>query len=174
MSQTFHIPQPCHESWDQMTPGEQGRHCAACNKMVMDFTDWSTDEIAAYLYARSQHEVCGRFRQDQVQQDAPVIQPQEYIYQLSRSGLSLLRRIAALILLVFCTSSMHAQTRPTGLPVVVNQGKVVSIQQQPVKVKEQPDVPRTTVGMVAMPVKKTDTTSQTVKGRVAPTHRRKK
>ncbi|HEX3134010.1 MAG TPA: hypothetical protein VHX44_10570 [Planctomycetota bacterium] len=34
----LHIPTPCHESWDGMTPTENGRHCAACNHVVVDVT----------------------------------------------------------------------------------------------------------------------------------------
>jgi hypothetical protein len=32
----LHIPIPCHESWDGMTPAGDGRHCAACNHLVID------------------------------------------------------------------------------------------------------------------------------------------
>ena len=34
----FFIPEPCHENWNKMTPQEQGRHCAVCSKVVVDFT----------------------------------------------------------------------------------------------------------------------------------------
>jgi hypothetical protein len=62
---TLHIAQPCAESWDAMTPTGPGRHCAACQKTVVDFT-WKTDaEILAYL-ARAAGETCGRLRADQL------------------------------------------------------------------------------------------------------------
>lgn len=35
----LHIPTPCHESWDAMTPTSTGRHCAACNHTVLDVTE---------------------------------------------------------------------------------------------------------------------------------------
>jgi hypothetical protein len=64
------IAQPCHESWDAMTPTEGGRHCAACQKTVVDFT-WKTDaEILAYL-ASSSSETCGRLWTDQ--QNRPLV-----------------------------------------------------------------------------------------------------
>ncbi|QNH62163.1 carboxypeptidase-like regulatory domain-containing protein [Hymenobacter sediminicola] len=58
------VPQPCHESWAQMTPAAQGRHCAACDKVVLDFTQKTDAEILALL----QHAAapCGRFRPDQL------------------------------------------------------------------------------------------------------------
>jgi len=47
-----------------MTPTADGRHCAACQKTVVDFT-WKTDaEILAYL-AGAAGETCGRLRADQ-------------------------------------------------------------------------------------------------------------
>jgi hypothetical protein len=62
---TLHIAQPCQESWDAMTPTGPGRHCAACQKTVVDFT-WKTDaEILAHL-ARAAGETCGRLRADQL------------------------------------------------------------------------------------------------------------
>jgi hypothetical protein len=35
---TVRIPSPCHEDWNRMTPNERGRHCAACDKTVVDVT----------------------------------------------------------------------------------------------------------------------------------------
>lgn len=37
----LHIPTPCHESWDDMTPTVNGRHCASCNHAVIDLTTMS-------------------------------------------------------------------------------------------------------------------------------------
>ena len=34
----LHIPNPCRESWDGMTPTAGGRHCASCNHAVIDLT----------------------------------------------------------------------------------------------------------------------------------------
>lgn len=34
----LHILNPCHESWDGMTPTADGRHCASCNHAVIDLT----------------------------------------------------------------------------------------------------------------------------------------
>jgi hypothetical protein len=35
----LHIPTPCHETWDAMTPREGGRHCASCARTVVDLTN---------------------------------------------------------------------------------------------------------------------------------------
>lgn len=59
------IPQPCAESWDAMTPTATGRHCAACQKTVVDFTQKTDVEILAAL-RQAAGETCGRLRPDQL------------------------------------------------------------------------------------------------------------
>lgn len=68
---TFSIPTPCHENWAAMTPTAQGRHCAACNKVVVDFTQKTDAEILALLGQASS--TCGRFHEDQLQR--PLLPP---------------------------------------------------------------------------------------------------
>lgn len=64
-SASVHIPQPCAESWAAMTPQGPGRHCAACQKTVVDFTQMSDAEILAVL-TQATHGTCGRFRAEQL------------------------------------------------------------------------------------------------------------
>jgi hypothetical protein len=64
-STAIHIPQPCAESWDAMMPASGGRHCAACQKTVVDFTQKTDAEILAY-FAGAGGEVCGRLGSDQL------------------------------------------------------------------------------------------------------------
>lgn len=64
------IPEPCHESWDAMTPADSGRHCAACQQVVVDFTQMSDAEVVAFL-AQQPHVSCGRFGDDQL--DRPLL-----------------------------------------------------------------------------------------------------
>ena len=58
------IPEPCHEDWSKMTPTQKGKHCATCNKEVIDFTK-VTDE---YLYKTASNggSLCGRFTKSQL------------------------------------------------------------------------------------------------------------
>lgn len=53
------IPNPCEESWSEMTPVEQGKFCNSCQKCVTDFTSMTTAEIKAY-FQEKQGAVCGR------------------------------------------------------------------------------------------------------------------
>ncbi|MGG5616684.1 hypothetical protein ACPDHI_10415 [Myroides odoratimimus] len=38
MKYRIEIPEPCHEDWDKMAPQDKGRHCAVCDKVVVDFS----------------------------------------------------------------------------------------------------------------------------------------
>ena len=40
----LHIPTPCHESWDRMTPTGNGRHCATCDHVVIDVASMPVTE----------------------------------------------------------------------------------------------------------------------------------
>jgi hypothetical protein len=66
------IPQPCHERWEAMTPTTTGRHCAACQKTVVDFTHKTDAEILASL-RQAVGETCGRLRADQLSR--PLLAP---------------------------------------------------------------------------------------------------
>lgn len=61
------IPKPCHENWNEMSPEEKGRHCAVCNKTVIDFTENSLPEIHQFLQIHSEQKICGRFNHNDVE-----------------------------------------------------------------------------------------------------------
>jgi hypothetical protein len=54
----------CDRKWEDMKFVEGGRFCNDCQKKVVDFTDKTNEEIAAYLISSSM-KVCGRFQQSQ-------------------------------------------------------------------------------------------------------------
>ncbi|MGI4022812.1 MAG: energy transducer TonB [Janthinobacterium lividum] len=60
----------CNRNWEDMTTVEGGRFCNDCQKKVIDFTDKTNDEIAAYLM-NSTTKVCGRFQQSQLAPSLP-------------------------------------------------------------------------------------------------------
>ncbi len=55
----------CNRSWEDMQPVEGGHFCNDCQKKVVDFTNKTNDEIAAYLMS-STNKVCGRFAESQL------------------------------------------------------------------------------------------------------------
>lgn len=58
--------QPCSEDWQQMTPTAQGRHCASCQRTVVDFTDKTQTDLEAAHAAAPDGRLCGRFRAAQL------------------------------------------------------------------------------------------------------------
>ena len=178
------ISNPCHVNWDAMTPETSGRHCAQCCKTVIDFTDWDTDEIAAYLAAKQYDSVCGRFKEDQLA--TVTITPETYIYELHQSNYSFFTKIAAVFIFVFCLSVNVDAQQPAaravpqkmmGKPARVEQGQIAPVQQQPTKpgatiIVKGPDKADQMImgGIRAYPVPDTGK----VKGRVHTTPQRKK
>ena len=59
------INKPCQEDWAQMTPENQGRFCAHCNKSVIDFSLMTDNEILNHLN-KSNTNLCGRFHSEQL------------------------------------------------------------------------------------------------------------
>ncbi|MBC6608354.1 hypothetical protein H8B13_16125 [Hymenobacter sp. BT188] len=70
---TISIPKPCHENWDQMTTAAQGRHCAACDKVVVDFTRMTDTEVVLWLQQEQSGRTCGRFAT--LQLNRPLLTP---------------------------------------------------------------------------------------------------
>lgn len=105
MSTAFHIPEPCHESWQAMHPRQNGRLCDACCKVVVDFTGMSNDEILNYLSQRKGERVCGRINNEQLSNAAHkqtiALVPQKKFR---------LQRFAAALWLVFGTFLFSACT----------------------------------------------------------------
>ena len=64
----LHIPKPCHEDWNQMTPVAKGKFCASCNKQVVDFSLMSDQQVLNY-FSTATGKTCGRFAEDQLQRD---------------------------------------------------------------------------------------------------------
>lgn len=65
MKKQLQITQPCREDWNDMSPKQQGRHCEACDTVVVDFKGKSREEIADY-FENAEGRVCGRFSTEQL------------------------------------------------------------------------------------------------------------
>lgn len=110
MNKTINVPIPCHEDWDKMLPDTQGKHCLSCRKPVIDFTGWDTNEILLYL--QNQGNVCGKFRNEQI--NAPDNETTEALAEkVLRSNISFYKKIAAVIILFFGVSLSACKSTPT-------------------------------------------------------------
>ncbi len=97
MPQIITIPLPCNEDWNAMTAKEQGRHCDACAKTVIDFTTWQPQEILYYF--KKNKNICGRFTVEQLNEPTPT--DEDFVRELLYLPISTLKRIAAIFLFAF-------------------------------------------------------------------------
>ncbi len=100
----IHIPNPCSQNWDEMTPVQQGRFCGHCQKGVIDFTEWSDTALYNFLSKNNGH-LCGRFLSTQV--DKPIAIPYQPSSRLYRIALAL-----GFTLLFTEVPTAFAQNRP--------------------------------------------------------------
>ena len=73
MKQKITLEFACDQDWNAMTPTENGRYCAVCQKNVVDYSHLSLKEL---LLVREGKELCGNFRMEQVNLD--LIKPIEF------------------------------------------------------------------------------------------------
>jgi hypothetical protein len=71
------VTKPCQEAWSSMTKTDNGRHCKSCDKLVIDFSILSDDEIRDFFFKNSNNPVCGRFHKNQI--DRITIYIQSYV-----------------------------------------------------------------------------------------------
>jgi hypothetical protein len=72
---TISIPTPCSEDWDKMTTTEQGKHCASCNKTVMDLSLYSDKELVELL-KKVNTPICGHVSAYQLNREIVAYAPQ--------------------------------------------------------------------------------------------------
>ncbi|WP_018627545.1 hypothetical protein [Niabella aurantiaca] len=117
------IPTPCHENWETMKPGENGRYCGSCCKTVVDFTGMAPEAISDYLVQHRSEHICGRLTEKQLamEYDTDI---QIVITHIARSGWPLVKKIAAaFILLLALSQNGNAQvTKDTLQQIVVTGG----------------------------------------------------
>ncbi len=99
---TLSLPEPCSEAWEQMTPCGSGKFCDSCQKTVIDFTDYSEAQIAAFFADKAGESVCGRFYASQIENEvfsytAPAKRPAR--------TLAMAASVAALVVVSFATEA---------------------------------------------------------------------
>jgi hypothetical protein len=112
------IPKPCKEKWDNMTPDENGRFCLSCSKNVIDFSEMTNAEIVEYFLNNQDKEVCGRYRNSQL--NTPLLTVSEEVF-ISRAPLW--QKFLAILLIVFsinlfgCKSELRPIDKISDVPV---------------------------------------------------------
>lgn len=89
------LPEPCHESWDEMKPNGCGRFCGQCEKTVIDFTEMSDAEVVRIM-TKTVSTPCGRFKETQLNRVMLVPEEKKPV----KPFLQVLSKIAASLLLL--------------------------------------------------------------------------
>jgi hypothetical protein len=82
MSQTLQlqVPKPCHENWNNMTNQEKGRFCSSCQKMVVDFSLMSDQQIINY-FSNQTGKICGRLHTNQLNRTLTIPQQRKWSFK---------------------------------------------------------------------------------------------
>lgn len=107
MKATITLSEPCTQTWNSMKSNEKGRHCGTCNKTVIDFTTWATEDVAAYLLQHAAEKPCGRFLKEQL--NTPI-EVKEIFPRIIDWNTSILRKVAALIVVCFALTTTSCNT----------------------------------------------------------------
>ena len=132
------IPKPCHENWDAMHPREQGRHCDACNKTVIDFTEKSEKEIGEYFAEHPDQRICGHFRISQLHEKPSRLHA--YLLQLHASASRNIKRHALRAVALFFIGMMMSMTGCSPKQTVIEETQMLGSVEPPVfKIRDSND-----------------------------------
>jgi hypothetical protein len=113
----IHIPEPCHEDWDKMTPNTQGAFCNSCAKTVVDFSGKSDEEVQKYLLENIDKKICGRFLPSQLDEEPAeepklkiALEPQPSKWNFPTYLMPIITpfRIAAMSLMLFASLALSS------------------------------------------------------------------
>jgi hypothetical protein len=110
------IPKPCNEGWNTMSPKDNGRHCDSCNKVVVDFTSMSLEEIKVYFDNNTGTKICGHFKAIHVEANRPTFHKyliSLYEYLDEKISIHLFRTIS-LSIVALCMTIVGCQNRTEG------------------------------------------------------------
>jgi len=144
---TITVFNPCNKDWNNMTPENNGKHCGACNKTVIDFTTWEVEEIKKYLQGKNQN-VCGHFKTLQVAVKRPKHHQflVELYFKTDNKFKTPYFKSVVLLLIVFCMTIVGCNTPTTG-EVSTPEENQTTIKENPTKSGEDN---KTTTGNVSM------------------------
>ncbi|MGG5210953.1 hypothetical protein ACQWU4_18690 [Chryseobacterium sp. MIQD13] len=119
----LHIPNPCSENWETMSPKEKGRFCSVCSKCVIDFTEKKPEEIEHIFNERQNEEICGRFLNNQLNIKDEKLSSLEnkffqYIPGSFRNHKIALWVFSVILFLTGCSKPKETCTATTGLVVM--------------------------------------------------------
>ncbi|UPK70783.1 carboxypeptidase-like regulatory domain-containing protein [Chitinophaga filiformis] len=119
------IPRPCNESWNNMLPVQKGKFCQSCQKVVVDFTQMSDEQILQYHKAHP-GKSCGHYYASQLNRSLEATQP------IRRRFLPALL-LAPLTTFIFTSTKGFAQTTHETIQLQESGSPVIHIEKTPVE-----------------------------------------
>jgi hypothetical protein len=101
MSYRLEIPEPCSEDWNLMTPQEKGRHCAVCDKVVIDFSKATKQEIINHI--KKEGKICGHVPQAFINTNL--------VDESERQAFGIKGLVATVVNLLALTTTVQAQVK---------------------------------------------------------------
>jgi len=119
------IKQPCSQKFDNFLPTEKGGFCNSCQKEVIDFRNWTDNEVANHFKNTTQ-KTCGYFREEQLRTyKTSTLQTKKYKY-FNVSFLS----VSLLSLFSFTTVFGQTKEKPTTIQTQNKNNKAKEVDQQ--------------------------------------------
>lgn len=82
------IPNPCPKKWSKMIPVDQGAFCKSCERIVIDFTAMSDQELIDYFQNYTGN-LCGRFKKGQIKRTIKPLPSPSFSRNYAAAGLLL-------------------------------------------------------------------------------------
>jgi hypothetical protein len=118
------IPEPCNESWDAMTPKDNGRFCMNCSKTVIDFTTMLPEEVQHFFIQNQNERICGRFKNSQLETMTIQIPSRVLYTQTNYTKMFLLALFIAMGTTLFsCQDKDGNKNRIGKIEIVDNKGQ---------------------------------------------------
>lgn len=124
---TLSINTPCSEKFDTFLSTEKGGFCNSCQKVVIDFRNWSDNEVANH-FANTSQNTCGYFREEQLktyQED--TIHSKTNSYKFLNVGIA---SVSLLSLLSFNSVFGQTKEKPTTIQTENKNKKVKQVEEQ--------------------------------------------
>lgn len=108
----LNIPEPCHKKFTEMIPAQGGSFCDSCEKIIVDFTNMTDNEIAN-TFIKNKRKICGQFRKDQLNRKINLTPPPVNFYRGKAASLFLSGVLTA--------ATANAQNNIQPIPLIKNQ-----------------------------------------------------
>ncbi|AXO81560.1 hypothetical protein DZC78_14585 [Olleya aquimaris] len=120
----LNIKTPCQEKFSNFTPTTNGGFCNSCTKEVVDFTNWTPNQIALFFQNKNNLNTCGQFKNTQLTSYSKPIKQNKKLNLVSSIGL------ACLAFLSFFTAQAQDSNN-----ITKNTSKTIKQLNQPILIK---------------------------------------